>query len=99
MTQATVEDADQPVGQYPQRLLMALLPATERVVVASGALTDRCSKHDTRIPLVVMTATGTAQPCHTRFHVILEGRQLVVSAALGMPRRSGPVNGTARPIG
>ena len=37
VTQAAVEDASQAVGQDPQRLLVALLPVTSSVVVASGA--------------------------------------------------------------
>src|SRR5215469_16006446 len=37
VAQAAVEDADQPVGQYPQRLLVALFVGALEVVVASGA--------------------------------------------------------------
>src|SRR5437879_11449762 len=41
VAQAAVENADQPVGKYPQRFLVSLLPGTLKVVVASGSRRGR----------------------------------------------------------
>src|ERR1700737_2515968 len=37
VSEAAVEDADQPVGQYSQRFFVILFPVTLKVVVAPGA--------------------------------------------------------------